>query len=267
MAMNEDQEAQPTRPAENIRASLRQYPAKKTNIFLYCFQAYAITLEVFIHREFGEQYLSWLKCFVGFVFLYFLAVVTPPYHLEHNTPTFPLHLVSWLPIDIPIPLVQAKRVSGLNIIPVFLIICYAFAQSRLAEIFLFNRFNSPPHPKSSGEPYFLWDSAYELFERLNFRIDLVKQACEPALCFFAGLVALAVSFASTERGLIPETLFIAAWLMSASVALFIKAYFENRSRKSLYLDRIGGDMNLEAMRLQQRLSHPTSAAVTFSEVK
>ena len=54
---------------ENIRTSLRQYPAKKAHpllrIPLYIIQCYALTLEVFLHREFGERYLSWIKVIIG----------------------------------------------------------------------------------------------------------------------------------------------------------------------------------------------------------
>lgn len=38
----------------------------------------------------------------------------------------------------------------------------------------------------------MWDELYTVFDRLNFRGDLVKQVCEPLSCFSLGLCAYLV---------------------------------------------------------------------------
>ncbi len=262
---------------ENIRTSLRQYPARKIHallrIPLYVLQCYALTIEVFLHREFGERYLSWIKVLIGFAMLYMLGIVAPPYNWKPvRIADLPIQYLSTLlnllnllgithDASIKIPTFNAHEVDGVDIFPLLLLIYYAFAQWRLIEIFFHNRFNTPPHPKSSGETYNIWNSFYITANKLNFHTDLVKQIFEPTICFLFGLLFCGLYSINKAFG------FIAFWLLSGTMCLFLKAYIENRGRKALYLDRIGSDMDLEAFRMQQRLIQSSSDGTIFSEVK
>ena len=205
--------------------------------------------------------------------MYLTGIIAPPYTWQpkkiadlpiHYLPTI-LNILYFLGMSheasIKIPTFNAHEVAGVDIFPLFLSIYYAFAQWKLIEIFLHNRFNTPPHPKSSGETYKLWNSFYVVTNKLNFHTDLVKQVFEPVVCSLFGLLFYFLYDINTAYG------FIAFWLLSSTICLFLKAYIENRGRKALYLDRVGGDMDLEALRMQQRLMQSSSDGTVFSEVK
>ena len=332
--------------------SLRQYPAKKERIFGYILRSYTITLEVFLHRKFGERYLSWFRAVLGFLFLYLLAHLIAPWYWQKTDyaikpgfslygkqsdnnksfldsltgnskfqPSFsffqyapevsenewslvPLHMrtkeslekynetlsnlssgqistfqlpssqlriyklhcewreaFSVLGIVFKIPIFADIEADGVQLLAMILFIYISFAEWRLLEIFLGNRLNSPPSPRSSGEPFEFWDIFYLGFHKARFQVDLVKQVCEPLLCFlFGGLVIILFPSSAALR-------VIAIWLFTGSFALFLKAYIENRARKNLYLDRIGNEMDLEGLRMQQRLRRPGPGGAAFTEVK
>lgn len=146
---------------------------------------------------------------------------------------------------IPIPIYVSTRFKGVSVLLVFLSVYFAVAQWRMLQIFLNNRLNVPTHNRSSGEPYALWNGCYRIFCAMNFQGDLVKQVCEPLFCL---LVAGVIS-ALTEH---EEFRFLYIWLTLGALALFIKAWHENRARKKLHLDRIANEMDLAAVRMQQR---------------
>ena len=256
---------------ENIRTSLRQYPAKKQNIFVKLLICYAITVEIFFHDEFGERYLSWFRCIVGFGFLYLLAHLLPPWDFTspeayyYDFPQFfkALHLPPIL--HIPVPVFTHKEVGGVAVVPYIFTLYVTACSLRLGQIFYYNRIDAPAHPRSSGEPYSFWNDAYIFFHKLKFQTDLVKQVWEPSVCFFLGFVSLGIGYAphADSRGLI----FVGYWLLSGSIALFLKALLENKGKKSLYLDRIGNDMDLDALRMEQQFLQSKETLGGFTEVK
>ena len=352
MISNDNQRHSRDTLIHDIRTSLRQYPAKKEKILVYLLKCYTLTLEVFLHKQFGERYLTWFRSIVGFGLLYILAHIVAPWYwvksdyifkpgfslfgeesssnsIEQgatefasnhfriepngyffkNVPDvsqnewsiipFKLHTKEsrqehkkalhghskqqnatvssrlrlyylhweWQPvfkffgITISIPIFANIEAAGVQLLSLFLLIYSAFASWGSWEIFIRNRQNNPPSPRSSGEPYSVWNVFYYLFYKTNFQTDLVKQFCEPFLCFLVGVVVLVVFPSSPARK------FFSFWLISGSVALYLKAYLENCARKDLYLDRIGNEMDLEALRMQQRFLRPKSGGLTFSEAR
>lgn len=228
-------------------------------------KSFALTLEVFLHHTLGERYLTWPRMLLGLLAIWFMAHVGLPWDWAHADAGF---MSIWYPhvtfmqvgrvlgIEWSLPFFTRTEFEGVSVIAVLLSLYVAAAEAQMLLVFMLNRFAIDTHNRSSGEAYGMWDGFYIFFDSANFRGDLVKQICEPILCFVAGICVFILP--REFRG-------VAMWLMLGSLALFFKAWLENRARKKQFLDKAANRMDMAAIR-EQRGDGSQEEIEDFAEV-
>lgn len=200
--------------AEDVRTSLRVYPATKDSFWGMILKSYCLTLEVFLHKEIGERYINWQRILIGFVCLYVIGHAGVDWNLKtyywvdrevelpwvgsqhyqlfplFRYPVFQASKIRLLGFNMPITVFTDTKFDGVEVFALVLTVYLTISEWRQLEIFLNNRLGVAMHNRSSGEPYRVWDPVYILAHKLNFQIDVVKQICEPALCIVFGLLFL-----------------------------------------------------------------------------
>lgn len=252
-----------------IRESLCVYPDSKFSIWRFLLEGITLSLEVFLHTRIGEVYLSIPKAIVGSVFI-FLTLVLSAFGFSfsiHPDPTqiggisllksFLESLFSfewrsaydnlvhlWISLWNP-----ETRVDVLGPVQIMVVTFSVMVNVHLLVNFI-SKHRTPPriwHPRSSGEPWFIWNPIYLLGYRFNVRVDIVKQLAEPIFCYMLAMALI-------EFDLLPKDwLFISAWLKVGAVLLLLRAYLENRNRKRLTLDRIANEYDSKAFSLQDQI--------------
>jgi hypothetical protein len=262
-------------PAE-VRDSLRYYAdpdqgeVKGLIVFLLNFllRSFCLTLEVFLHGKIGSRYLTVPKALVGWLFPWICFLLAgfgfgfmPGLHVDS-----PGLLDFWRPLldaigdyvngggfergwthmktTVAALLNPDTRVTVAGPVGIAVTIYSIIFNMRLVEAFVRNRVAEPAHPNSSGDPWFVWNPIYILFHRLNFRIDVVKQFGEPALCLFTGL--------EVYRHASAEWHFVGVWLILGALFMLVRMYLENRRRSKLFYDRVANEMNARAFTLQEQ---------------
>ena len=274
--------------AEDVRASLRLYPAKKDSFWTYLLKTYCVTLEVFLHREMGERYLTTFRVIFAFLSLYVVGHAYTEWEWAH---WFDLFGWSWLPISGPsfhsapakvfgfpitFPVFAKTDFAGVSTLAVALSVFLAVAEWRMLEIFIANRLGERTHNRSSGESYGIWNPIYLLSHKLNFQVDVVKQGAEPLVCLLLAIVIFGWANAVEAPGVFGRSgvaheragfRFLGVWLLTGSIALFTKAYLENRLRKETFLDRVANEIDMEALQSLNRLNSTQTSTVEFPEVE
>ncbi len=271
------QDRDQTVTSKDIRESLSIYPDRKFNIFKFILESVTMTLEVFLHTKIGERYISVPKAIVGAAFMYltiFLAIFGFSVSI-HPDPTQiggisllksfleSLFSFEWRKAFENLgKLITAlwnpeTRIDVLGPVHITVVVFSVLVNYHLLTNFLAKHSNPPRlwHPRSSGEPWPLWNWAYRFGYRYNMRIDLVKQGCEPLFCFLLGSILGNRDFTTKYLGfaLPQEWQFLIAWLKIGAFALLLRAYLENRNRKKLTLDRLGNEFDGQAFELQDEL--------------
>lgn len=261
---------------EEIRASLTIYPDTRFRVLKFILEGITLPLEVFLHSRIGERYLSVPKGLVGVAF-FFLALLLTPFgpslsvYLDPGqlggisvlkTILYSLGNMAWrqsfeefksLVQKIFDPKFQQDVIDPIETAIVVFTLAFNF---HLLWNFL-SRHRTPPqlwHPRSSGEPWPVWNWLYRLGYRYNVRIDLVKQIGEPLFCFLLGTFLGNRDWTAPFGFAVPrEWQFLIVMLKLGAFALLLRAYLENRNRKKLTLDRLGNEFDSEAFELQDEL--------------
>lgn len=269
--------------AKEIRASLCVYPNSKFNVWKFLLESITMTLEVFLHTRIGEVYLSIPKAIVGSIFL-FITLLLSLFGFSfsvHADPTqiggislFKSFLESALSFDWKGAWENLKDLSThlwnpetrediLGPVQIVVISFSVMVNAHLLVNFI-SKHRTPPrvwHPRSSGEPWFIWNPVYYLGHRFNVRVDIVKQFGEPVFCYL--LANFLVS-----NGILPtEWLFISAWLKVGALFLLLRAYLENKQRNRLTLDRLANEYDADAFAMQDQIFAREQNAQDFVEVR
>ena len=180
----------------------------------------SVTLEVFIRREFGERYLSWLRLYIGanlLGLLFFLPILLQG--LDTELGDVVIYIVICI-LFLFLSIYHRLRIHRRNRLFPWHSKC--FGMSRLKDIFavilyignyfffvLIGNFLHKLFTKDDNEPFKAHDFVF--FERMFPVEDKIFYGfIEPAICFYGGMVL----YAFEELA--------GVWLMLASIALLMK---------------------------------------------
>jgi hypothetical protein len=254
----------------------------------FILESITLTQEVFLHTRIGELYISVPKAIAGSVFL-FLTLLLAIFGFSISVHPDPTQIggVSFLKSFIESVLSFEWQQSYENLralittlrnpetradilwpIQLTVVTFSVFVNAHLLLNFL-AKHSIPPrlwHPRSSGEPWKIWDPVYRLGHRYNMRVDLVKQFCEPIACYFIGSFLGSPALTNLLGFTLPdEWRFLVTWLKFGAFFLFLRAYLENRNRKKLTLDRLANEYDARAFELQDELYARESTGTEFVE--
>lgn len=262
------------RSAEEIRATFREQVPSRRGLLAYCFDSFAASLEIFLHYNVGQLYLTFFRSFVvaavflvcAFLFSFDVemrtfgeAVGGKDSYQRYNEDHEQRQLVAGNPgvwstliktrLSPIIPRAtgdNSERASGVfklfrfRIFPVVIhhhgleliwtatLVILVVSRVQMAWNFGRDRLRIASLHRYPGEPLPLWNPMYVLFDRMNFRMNLVRVVCEPCFCVAAGLV-LSI-FLSHHPDYADRYLFLARWLFWGGILLGVKAYLDDRQR-------------------------------------
>lgn len=275
--------------AKEIRESLCVYPGGKFKIPKFILESFSLSLEVFLHTRIGELYISPPKAVVSSIFIFltlFLAIFGFSVSI-HPDPTqiggvsvFKCFVESVFTFEwreawenlkhLVETLVNPEtRIDVLGPVQILVVAFSVMVNVHFLINFLSKHRNPPRlwHPRSSGEPWPIWNFVYRIGHHYNMKVDLVKQFCEPLLCFMLGEFIKNRDLTESLIGfrLPDEWQFMVAWLKCGAFALLIRAYIENKNRKKLGLDRLANEFDAQAFELQDELYSEETSAGEFVE--
>jgi hypothetical protein len=194
---------------------------------------FTLSVEVFLHRQFGERYLTLTGIVLGGFTFQFVA------WMWNFKPSTLIPLMSFGMWMSPTP---SKPVAVFDLVGFCIVVYYLVAGWHLIAIFVRNREGKMWYSRSSGLsfPFLTWINT--LGKRFNFHQDLVKMYVEPAMCYGVGW------FLTKSMG--PN--FPATWLTIAGIALFLKSQIEYGERKKALLDQL--DAIIEAREVAEMLA-------------
>lgn len=150
------------------------------------------------------------------------------------------------------PVVVASASTAL-VWPATLII-FGICRAHMFYNFGRDRFRRAGLHRYPGEPLSFWNPLYVLFDRLNFRSNLVKVVCEPVLCVFVGVVL--AKLIQQMPALSERLLFLPRWFVWGGILLAIKAGLDQKARVTQIMEVEDQDKSVRARQeaLERRLS-------------
>lgn len=245
-----------------------RYPVRSNNILRWLLEAFCLPLEVFLHNRMGIQYFHLPKAFIGFLFP-FICMLLINFGISLHISILPWNLgfvrvypvltlpASWQEFwqdflrtyDALTAVINNSGWGSSADLTACALLLYAIAANcRWIEQFWRERVRDVVHPRSSGNPYAIWNPVYWLMHKLNFQSDMVKLICEPLLCI--GLAQLFNRWLETSTTLSEgekvSLQFVAVWFGLGGMLLMLKAFFENRSRYVAEYERQAADQDAKA---------------------
>ncbi|MAS94888.1 MAG: hypothetical protein CMO55_16960 [Verrucomicrobiales bacterium] len=227
----------------------------------YVLEIATFSLEIFLRRKLGRNYLTFPKVVLGILFLnVYWVFSTFGISIESSGGIFTPGLVRWVPhFELPPDIetfgdsiarswkiwttiyagshffsINEEAIRNLGTdsrVAYILAIIPVVAHFQLLLGYLLRRFGAGSKDAwSSGKPLPIFMGFYRVFNALHFRGDMVKMVIEPTLCFVIGNIIL-------SEGPDFWLYLVGVWLYLGSFALFTKAVFENWKKTSEFYQR------------------------------
>ena len=218
-------------------AHIRPWYSMLYHIALLFLRMFTLSVEVFLRRQFGERYLTFMGILLG---AWTFQIVAALWNFRPSS-LIPIYTLGFSFATPRLPQQEPEMVFDL--VGFCVVIYYMAAVWHLIAIFMRNREGRLWHTRSSGLSWPIWNWVHLISKRLNFHQDFVKMYIEPALCIGA---SYGLERYSGHRN------FPSTWLFIAGIALLIKGQVEYSERKKLLLDQL--DSMIEGRELADALA-------------